>query len=114
MRPWEPEFIRLWQTGASQAAIAAALGVPVGTVKTRAKTLAAEGKIQARPRGGAYPSQQAKAHPPGQRPVHKAVQINDTGAVHSVDTDADQRSDTGAVSRVDIGAVQRLDTAAVQ
>jgi hypothetical protein len=24
-RPWEPDFMRLWQAGASQAAIAAAL-----------------------------------------------------------------------------------------
>jgi hypothetical protein len=28
---WEPEFIRLWQAGATQAAIAQALGCPVGT-----------------------------------------------------------------------------------
>jgi hypothetical protein len=31
-RAWEPDFIRLWQAGATQADIAQALGVPVGTV----------------------------------------------------------------------------------
>jgi DNA-directed RNA polymerase specialized sigma24 family protein len=36
---WEPDFIRLWQTGATQAQIAAALGIPQGTVKSRAHTL---------------------------------------------------------------------------
>jgi hypothetical protein len=34
-RAWEPEFIRLWQAGASQAAIAQALGIPVGTVRSK-------------------------------------------------------------------------------
>jgi hypothetical protein len=105
-RAWEPEFIRRWQAGATQAAIAEALGVPLGTIKSRAHALAVQGKIQARPRGGAYPSQQAKAHPPGPRPVQTPVQ--------KIDTDAEQRTDTGAVSRVDIGAVHGLDTAAVQ
>ena len=38
-RTWEPEFIRLWQAGASQAEIAAALDIPLGTVKSRAHTL---------------------------------------------------------------------------
>jgi hypothetical protein len=38
-RPWEPEFIRLWQQGAMQAQIAQALGIPLGTVKSRAHTL---------------------------------------------------------------------------
>jgi hypothetical protein len=105
MRPWEPEFIRLWQAGATQAAIAQALGIPVGTVKSRAHTLQQQGTIQGRPRGGLVP---------GQRAVQKAGQPIDTGAEHSVDTDAEQRMDTGAVSRVDIGAVQTLDTGAVQ
>jgi hypothetical protein len=52
-RPWEAEFIRLWEAGASQAAIAEALGIPVGTVKSRAHTLQQQGTIQARPRDGA-------------------------------------------------------------
>ena len=35
MRPWEPACIRLWQAGASQAAIAEALGIPHGTVTSK-------------------------------------------------------------------------------
>jgi hypothetical protein len=66
LRPWEPEFIRLWQQGATQAEIAQALGIPQGTVKSRAHTLQQQGKIQARPRGGDDPSRQAEARPPGQ------------------------------------------------
>jgi hypothetical protein len=60
-RPWEADFIRLWQAGATQAAIAEALGCPVGTVKTRAQRLVAQGKLAARPRGGAYPHRQRQA-----------------------------------------------------
>jgi hypothetical protein len=30
-RPWEPEFIRLWDAGAKDHEIAAALGIPPGT-----------------------------------------------------------------------------------
>jgi hypothetical protein len=96
-RAWEPEFIRLWEAGAPQAAIAAALGVPLGTVKTRAHTLQQQGTIQPRPRGGLVP---------GPRPVQRPAQTTDTGADHS--------ADTGAVSSVDIGAVHELDTGAVQ
>jgi hypothetical protein len=59
-RAWEPEFIRLWERGATQAAIAEALGIPVGTVKSRAHTLQQQGKIQSRPRGGAYPTLRAR------------------------------------------------------
>jgi hypothetical protein len=101
VRPWEPEFIRLWARGATQAQIAAALGIPHGTVKSRAHRLQQQGKIPARPREGLAP-------------VQRPVQTTDTGAVHRVDTEAVQRTDTGAVSSVDIGAVHGLDTAAVQ
>ena len=48
LRPWEPEFIRLWESGATQAAIAEVLGIPQGTVKSRAHRLQQQGKIQAR------------------------------------------------------------------
>jgi hypothetical protein len=34
-RPWEAEFIRLWQAGVPRAAITQALGIPVGTVKSK-------------------------------------------------------------------------------
>jgi hypothetical protein len=57
----EAAFIALWQQGAGQQELAARLGVPVGTIKSRAFALAHQGKIQPRPRGGAYPRQQATA-----------------------------------------------------
>jgi hypothetical protein len=92
----EATFIELWQQGATYAAIAQALGIPTGTVSSRASALQAQGKIAKRPRGGAYPHQQAQASAPVQRPV----QTLDTGAEHSVDTGAVQRLDTGAVQRL--------------
>jgi hypothetical protein len=57
----EAEFIRLWQQGASYAVIAQALGCALGTMGSRAAALTAQGKIRPRPRGGAYPRQQAQA-----------------------------------------------------
>jgi DNA-directed RNA polymerase specialized sigma24 family protein len=45
----EAQFIQLWQQGASYATIAQALGIPAGTVSSRAKRLAEQGKIQPRP-----------------------------------------------------------------
>jgi DNA-binding transcriptional MocR family regulator len=57
----EATFIALWQQGASYRDIAQALGCPLGTVASRSAALAAQGKIQPRPRGGAYSSRRAKA-----------------------------------------------------
>jgi hypothetical protein len=57
----EQEFIRLWNAGTETAAIAQQLGIPVGTVSSRAHTRARQGKIQPRPKGGNYPRQQALA-----------------------------------------------------
>jgi DNA-binding transcriptional MocR family regulator len=62
----EATFIALWQQGATHEAIAQQLGCPVGTVKSRAHTLARQGKLQARPRGGAYPHLRAQARPEGE------------------------------------------------
>ena len=67
-------FIQLWQQGTSQQEMAARLGVPLGTIKSRAAALARQGKLQPRPRGGAYPRQQALARqeaiiPPVSTPV---------------------------------------------
>jgi hypothetical protein len=56
----EAHFIQLWNAGMETAAIAQALGIPRGTVSSRASTLAKQGKIQPRPKGGAYPRQQAQ------------------------------------------------------
>jgi hypothetical protein len=61
MHDWEPAFIHLWQQGATYRQIATALGCPLGTVASRSAALVAQGKIQPRPRGGAYPSVRAKA-----------------------------------------------------
>jgi DNA-directed RNA polymerase specialized sigma24 family protein len=59
----EAEFITLWQQGASYRELAAALGCPLGTVASRAAALVEQGKIQPRPRGGAYASRRATAGP---------------------------------------------------
>ena len=47
----EATFIALWQQGASYREIAQALDCPLGTVASRSAALAAQGKIQPRPRG---------------------------------------------------------------
>jgi hypothetical protein len=57
----EATFIALWTQGLSHEALAHRLGVPVGTIKSRASALAHQGKIQPRPRGGAYPHQRRQA-----------------------------------------------------
>jgi DNA-binding transcriptional MocR family regulator len=65
----EARFIQLWTAGTTQTAIAQALGIPRGTVASRAYHLVRQGKIQPRPKGGAYPHQQALARQE-QLPVH--------------------------------------------
>jgi hypothetical protein len=57
----EAEFIALWSQGLSQDVMAQRLGIPIGTVKSRAHALAHAGKLTPRPRGGAYPRQKALA-----------------------------------------------------
>jgi hypothetical protein len=90
----EARFIALWQQGASYKAIAAALGCPLGTVASRSAALTAQGKIQPRQRGGAYPSRRAKAQQEGPPPpVQRPVQLTDTGAVQTFDTGPVQRLD---------------------
>jgi hypothetical protein len=98
----EAHFIQLWQQGASYRELAATLGCPLGTVASRAAALVAHGKIQPRPRGGAYASRRAKARQEDSpAPVQRPVQRSDTGAVHSVDTGTVQQFDTGPVQRLD-------------
>jgi DNA-directed RNA polymerase specialized sigma24 family protein len=54
MTPAEEEtVITLWQQGASQQELAVCLGMPVGTIKSRALALARQGMIRPRPQGGA-------------------------------------------------------------
>jgi hypothetical protein len=57
----EQVFIQLWQQGLDTATIGQRLGIPRGTVSSRAATLVRQGKIEPRPRGGAYPKQRALA-----------------------------------------------------
>jgi hypothetical protein len=57
----EARFIQLWTQGVDSATIGQQLGIPRGTVSSRAATLVRQGKIQPRPRGGAYPKQRALA-----------------------------------------------------
>jgi hypothetical protein len=57
----EAQFIALWTEGLEIAAIAQRLGIPKGTVQSRAHRLQARGLIQPRPKGGAYPRQKALA-----------------------------------------------------
>jgi hypothetical protein len=65
-RSWEAEFMELWRTGVDTAEIARQLGIPQGTVSSRAHTLQRQGKIQPRPRGGAHSRRvaQARQEPP--------------------------------------------------
>jgi hypothetical protein len=70
----EARFIQLWQAGTETAAIAQALGIPLGTVSSRAHALRRQGKIQAWPMGGAYPKRVRQAGAP--RTLHPMVQTS--------------------------------------
>jgi Sigma-70, region 4 len=67
----EQVFIRLWQQGATQQELAQRLGVPVGTVRSRAYSLQQQGKISHRPRGGRRMPASKDGSP---APVQRAVQ----------------------------------------
>jgi hypothetical protein len=99
----EQEFIRFWTQGLETAEIARRLGIPPGTVSSRAHVLQLQGKIQPRPRGGAHSRRVVQARQAGSStpPVQQPVQTFDTGAVHSADTGAVQSFDTGPVQRLD-------------
>jgi hypothetical protein len=56
----EARFIALWQAGIPSAAMGRTLGLPRGTVASRAYHLVRQGKIAARPKGGHYPLQQRR------------------------------------------------------
>lgn len=102
----EATFIMLWQQGLSHDALAQQLGIPVGTVKSRAHTLQQRGLIQPRPRGG----RQALVQPEKPAPVQRAVQssaenpaLHGAGAVHD-----------SAVQTTMHGAVQVQNSAELQ
>jgi hypothetical protein len=84
----EARFIALWHAGTETAEIARQLGIPRGTVASRAHALRQQGKIQVRPKGGAYPWQKAQGRitpdgtpatpaPPAARVTH-APQVTPT------------------------------------
>ena len=85
----EATFIALWTEGLTIATIAQRLGIPVGTVKSRAHHLQQQGLIQPRPRGrtrqrhqGAMAPVQTSADPSAVQATvqSSAVQTPDTGA----------------------------------
>ena len=84
----EAPFITRWQAGTEQAEIGRQLGIPRGTVSSRAMGLVRQGKIQPRPKGGAYPRSKAQGRDHSSSSVQRPVQTFDTGAVHSADTGA--------------------------
>jgi hypothetical protein len=62
----EATFCALWTEGLSLKDIGARLGIPPGTVSSRAAALRRQGvALDKRPQGGAYPSQRAKAQQGG-------------------------------------------------
>jgi hypothetical protein len=65
----EARFITLWTAGTETAAMAQALGIPRGTVSSRAYTLVRQGKIQPRPKGGNYPRSKAQVRGEGEEGV---------------------------------------------
>jgi DNA-binding transcriptional MocR family regulator len=61
----EIEFIALWNQGLEIAVMAQRLGIPRGTVQSRAHCLQRRGLIQPQPKGGAYPRQKVLARQDG-------------------------------------------------
>jgi hypothetical protein len=78
----EARFITLWNAGTETAEIARQLGIPVGTVYSRATTLARQGKIQRRPKGGNYPRQKAQGREPPSLPVQSGADMHGAEVVH--------------------------------
>jgi hypothetical protein len=93
MTPAEQEatLIALWTEGLELTEIAQRLGIPRGTVSSRATALRKRGVALAkRPQGGAYPSQRAKARmlpegtpapPPAPPPADSALPTRDPPAI---------------------------------
>jgi len=72
-RSWEAEFMELWRAGVDTAAIARQLGIPQGTVSSRAHTLQRQGKIEPRPRGGAQRQRGAQTRQAGTPEEHPST-----------------------------------------
>jgi hypothetical protein len=65
-RSWEAEFMELWRAGVETAEIARQMGIPQGTVSSRAHVLQLQGKIEPRPRGGPHARRVAQARQAGE------------------------------------------------
>jgi DNA-binding transcriptional MocR family regulator len=75
----EAEFTALWNQGIEITEMAQRLGIPKGTVQSRAHRPQQRGLIQPRPRGGAYPSQPALARQeraPAQAPAPAPARVH--------------------------------------
>lgn len=91
----EAPCIALREQGLDHAAIARHLGIPIGTASSRASTLIRQGTLPPRPRGGAYPRQQAR-----QGTGHESVQSRAVhGALHGAETVTQVPSQMTAVVR---------------
>ena len=102
----EAEFIGWWRDGLSLKDIGVRLGIPPGTVSSRAAALRRQGvALDKRPQGGAYPSQRAKTRPEGS-PADRPP-----STVHPVPSTVDPRPSTVDHLREDLQAVL---TAALQ
>jgi hypothetical protein len=93
----EARFIALWQAGTETAAIAQQLGIPVGTVSSRAYTLVRQGKLQPRPRG-------RRLSPPAgagawREPTRTRARTPPAGQYQTVDRAALARADRGGEDR---------------
>jgi len=94
----EALLIELWNQGLEIATIAERLGIPRGTVSSRATALRKRGVALAkRPQGGAYPSQRAKARQEGPpAPVQSGAEQTVMHGAQSVQISAVHAHDTGA------------------
>jgi hypothetical protein len=80
----EATLIALWNEGLEIATIAQRLGIPKGTVQSRAHRLQQRGLIQPGPKGRAYPSQRAKAGLTYTRAEPRAIDRHQSGGHHEV------------------------------
>jgi hypothetical protein len=109
MTPAEQEatLIALWTQGLEIAAIAQRLGIPKGTVQSRAHRLQQRGLIQPRPKGGAYPRQKALARSEAEGPpstIHPDTVDRPPSTVHHASSTVDPLPSTVDHFREDLQA----------
>ena len=79
----EARFIALWNAGTETAEIGRQLGIPLGTVASRAHALRQQGKIQRRPKGGNYPREKAQGREPPSLPMQSGADMHGAQAVQN-------------------------------